>query len=573
MRLLLILLGTAALTACAATPKPQAQAPATEAAAVPAGVGEAAGPYGLFLAGNAALSGGRAGEAEALFARAAAAMPDNSVLRNRTFAAALASGDIAKAASLAPLEGDADARSLGRLTKAVHALASGRGKEAQAALGGEPLAGAHGLTAALVKPWTAAAAGDLAGALDPGAEGPEAAALVAALGQLGRIDLLDRAGRHAEADALVAKFDAVQAPVQVVLRHGGYLERRRRSAEAAALYERALQARADEPALQAALARARTGRDAPPPFTFRQGAAQALLVPAVVLAGARQTEPALAYLRMALHLDPELDEAWVMVGEVLSTEGDLDGARRAFLKPKAGSPHFTTARSRLAYALQEKGRTAEALEVARAAAAAAPADSSLQTTYGALLIEQKRFDEAVAVFDRLIAAQGERDWRTWFLRGTAHERAGRWAQAERDLQRARTLSPEEPEVLNYLGYTWVDRGERLQEAFGMIERAVQLRPRSGAIVDSLGWAHYRLGRFPEAVKALERAAELEPGDPTINDHLGDAYWRVGRVVEAHFQWRRVLTLQPEPAVRAAAEAKLASPAGPDAVARAVAAAP
>ena len=187
-------------------------------------------------------------------------------------------------------------------------------------------------------------------------------------------------------------------------------------------------------------------------------------------------------------------------------------------------------------------------------------------------MEAKRYDEAVALFDRQLAADGS-DWRTWFLRGTAHERAGRWSLAEQDLKQALALAPEEPEVLNYLGYTWVDRGERLAEALGMLERAVRLRPRSGAIVDSLGWAQYRLGNFAEAVQTLERAAELEPGDPTINDHLGDAYWRTGRKVEAHFQWRRVLSLEPEAPVRAAAETKLASMLGPDAVSRAVAVAP
>ena len=548
MRVLLVLLSATALTACA-------------------------GAYGLFLAGHAALGDGRAREAEALFARAAASTPDNGVLKARAFHAALAAGDVKKAAELAPAGGDADDRSLGRLARAVDALASGQGKAAHVLLTAEPLAGAHGLTASLLKPWTAAASGDWGTALGAAEGDTDARRLVAALGEIGRVDLLERAGRHAEAEALIAGLDAAQAPTQTVLRQGAYLERRRKAADAVRLYEKALKGRPGDLTLQAALRRARTGRAAPAAPTIREGAAQALLIPAVVLAGAQQTEPALAYLRLALHLDPTMDEAWVALGEVLSGHDDLEGARNAFLKPAPGSPQFAAARARLAYVLQEQGRIPEALETARAAAALSPDDLALQSTYGALLMETGRNDEAVALFDRMIAGDGAQDWRSWYLRGTAHERAGRWTLAERDLRQALVLAPEEPEVLNYLGYSWVDRGERLQEALGMIERAVSLRPRSGAIVDSLGWAHYRLGDFGKAVQLLERAAELEPGDPTINDHLGDAYWRTGRKVEAHFQWRRVLTLEPDAKVRGEAETKLASAAGPDAVARAVAVGP
>jgi Flp pilus assembly protein TadD len=128
--------------------------------------------------------------------------------------------------------------------------------------------------------------------------------------------------------------------------------------------------------------------------------------------------------------------------------------------------------------------------------------------------------------------------------------------------KALSLRPDEAELLNYLGYAWIDRGERLQEAMGMVEKAVAANPRSGAIVDSLGWAHYRLGNYKKAVEILEQAVELEAGDPEINNHLGDAYWMVGRKDEAGFQWRRVLTLKPDDKIRADAEQKLASGLGP-----------
>ena len=141
-------------------------------------------------------------------------------------------------------------------------------------------------------------------------------------------------------------------------------------------------------------------------------------------------------------------------------------------------------------------------------------------------------------------------------RAAARERLGRWPEAEADLQRALVLSPEQPDILNYLGYSWIDRGVRLQEGLAMIQRAVALRPASGAVIDSLGWAYFRLGDYAQALEHIERAVELQPADATLNDHLGDVYWRLGRRIEARFQWRRALSLAPD--APASIEAKMAA---------------
>ncbi|MGF1545244.1 MAG: tetratricopeptide repeat protein, partial [Parvularculaceae bacterium] len=148
-------------------------------------------------------------------------------------------------------------------------------------------------------------------------------------------------------------------------------------------------------------------------------------------------------------------------------------------------------------------------------------------------------------------------WRYFIIRGGARLEADLWPGAEADLKKALELAPNEATTLNYLGYSWVERGLHLDEAFDLIERAVALAPQSGAVTDSLGWAHYQLGDYEKAVANLERAATLEPGDPTITDHLGDAYWRQGRRREARFQWRRALELDPAEDVRAKIETKLA----------------
>ena len=144
----------------------------------------------------------------------------------------------------------------------------------------------------------------------------------------------------------------------------------------------------------------------------------------------------------------------------------------------------------------------------------------------------------------------------YYYRGICEERSKQWSKAEADMRKALELQPEQPHVLNYLGYSWIDQGINLDEGMKMIKRAVDQRPDDGYIVDSLGWAYYRIGNYEEAVKNLERAIDLKPEDPTINDHLGDAYWRVGRTLEAKFQWAHARDLKPEPEDLPKIEAKI-----------------
>jgi Flp pilus assembly protein TadD len=185
---------------------------------------------------------------------------------------------------------------------------------------------------------------------------------------------------------------------------------------------------------------------------------------------------------------------------------------------------------------------------------------------GDILREKKRFPAAVEAYDEAVArlhAEGMPErWSLYYSRGIALERSGQWKRAEADLLHALQLKPDQPLVLNYLGYTWIDRGEHLQRALKMIEKAVSLRPDDGYIVDSLGWAHYRLGQYKQAIEYLEKAIELVPDDPTINDHLGDAYWQVGRESEARYQWRQALQFGPEKEEIKPLEAKIARGLGP-----------
>ena len=552
------------LAACASAQAPQLRG--AEAGRVEPDEGASA--YGLYLAGEAALDDGAAGVAAGYLRQAAQRAPQDAELKSRAFAAALLAGEVEEAAALAPATpSDTGAYALGQLTRAVVELSQDHDRAAYDRLA--PVAmGEHWAAAALVRPWAAAGAGDTAASIAPVDASQERA--VEAFGQLNHAALLERAHRF---DAAEAAFAGQSTRGGVfALAYGAYLERRDRRLEAQVLYDKVLSKDPTDPAFTLARARVAAARPAPPIPSVRSGAAQALVGPAALLLAQKQTEAGLAYLRLALTLDPTLSEAWVLVGDALEAQHDLAGARAAYAKVPTGSPEYATAQGRIALDLQEDGQKDQALSVAKALAATRADDPHSLLVLADLYRDDERYPDAVQTLDRLIAQvqpTTAADWRLYYLRGAALEREGQWARAEADLQKALDLKPADPEIMNYLGFAWADRGERLGEAVRLLQRANLLEPDSGAYVDSLGWAHYRLGQYPQAVRELERAASLDPADPDINTHLGDAYWRTGRRLEAQYQWRRVLTLEPDATTRVAIQDRLAHglPAGPPAAAQ------
>ena len=190
-----------------------------------------------------------------------------------------------------------------------------------------------------------------------------------------------------------------------------------------------------------------------------------------------------------------------------------------------------------------------------------PRDLTAWTALGDAYRDQEKFTESAAAYDHavgLLGADKNTSWPLYYARGIAEERSHHWDAAESDLKHALQLSPEQPQVLNYLGYSWVDQGRHLPEALSMLEKAHSLSPFDGYIADSVGWAYYRLGRYQDAVKLLENAIQLVPGDSTVNEHLGDAYWKIGRKLDARFQWSHALAFGPDPTAKAELEKKLAS---------------
>ncbi|MGO4738316.1 tetratricopeptide repeat protein [Bosea sp. 2KB_26] len=288
--------------------------------------------------------------------------------------------------------------------------------------------------------------------------------------------------------------------------------------------------------------------------TAQQGAAEVLY--GLASAGNRQGDEAAAllYLRLALYLDPNHDLAVLTLGDILERAKQLDDAVTVYNSMPSSSPLASNAEIQSGLALEALGKSDEAVKHLEALIAARPDDVDALSALGNVYRSRKRFAEAADTYDKAIAklaSPGRSNWDLYYFRGIARERIKRWAEAEEDLRKALELMPEalgreRALVLNYLGYSLVDQHLKLDEALGMLRRAVELRPRDGYITDSLGWAYYRLGRYTEATRELERAMELRPSDPVINDHLGDVYWRVDRKLEAVFQWNAARDLSPEP---------------------------
>jgi tetratricopeptide (TPR) repeat protein len=299
--------------------------------------------------------------------------------------------------------------------------------------------------------------------------------------------------------------------------------------------------------------------------TAQEGAGEVLY--GLGSAGSTQGDelPAVVYLRLALYLAPEHALARLTLADTLDRMKQPEKANEAYAQIPATSPLKLNADIQIGLNLEQAGKGDEALQYLDAAMKAHPDDIDVITALGNVQRSRKKYEEAAETYSRAIALIGDRPqanfWTTYYFRGTAYERAKQWPKAEADLKKALELVPAsqpaaKAQVLNYLGYSWVDQKINIDDAFKLLKQAADASPRDGMIVDSLGWAYFRLGRWDDAVRELEKAVELKPGDPTINDHLGDAYWRAGRRLEGKFQWQHAKDLNPEPDDLAQINAKL-----------------
>lgn len=298
-------------------------------------------------------------------------------------------------------------------------------------------------------------------------------------------------------------------------------------------------------------------------LTPQEGMAEALFAAAELLL---QNEPnlarmqiATAYAQAALHVNPQLTVAKAFIGSAFTARGRYEEANAILSSIPKSEPGAMESRMQVASNLAALGQTDAALAALRELLKDRPQWAEVHIAVGDLLRREERFGEAVAEYTaalKLRPAQAEENWAIHYTRGISYERTKDWTNAEKDFKRALELKPGEPSVLNYLGYSYLDRGVNLKEARRLIELAYSKRPDDGYIIDSLGWMLFVLGEYDKAVVHLEKAVEAAPADATINEHLGDAYWKVGRRTEARYQWQRALTLDVEDAQRAAIGKKI-----------------
>lgn len=509
-------------------------------------------PFGAYLAGHYAGRQQDISSAADFMLQALASDPKNEQLLNRTFVLNAADGRRAKAVELARRIGPANQdQGLAGLVLAVDAAARGDMDAAAELLKRLPEKGLNSVTGPLLRSWAQVAKGDLDAAI------ARAAPLRNRNGfgvfyNLHVALINDVAGRMDAARVAYEKaLDAAGRPsLRLIWVVGNFYERIGEADRATELYRGVLDRNPDSTLFEAALTRLKTSvKPRPSVATPVEGMAEALFNLASLLSQERAEEIALVHAHLALWLRPDFDVANILVGEVLQGQGRGAEAIVVYRKIPAGSPFSWMAGLRIADELESLERIDEAVAELEELAAARPTRFEPLYRLGSLMRSRERFAEAVSAYDRAAERLGKPDRRYWslyYFRGIALERLSQWSRAEKDFLLALDLEPDQPFVLNYLAYSWVEKKLNLDKAKRMLARAVELRPDDGFIVDSLGWVYYRLGEYQKGVKFLERAVELKSQDPVINDHLGDVYWRVGRHQEARFQWRRALSLKPEP---------------------------
>lgn len=301
----------------------------------------------------------------------------------------------------------------------------------------------------------------------------------------------------------------------------------------------------------------------PQKVTPQQGMAEALYAVAELLVMSEPNEfraqISTAYAQSALYLNPDLDIARRFIGTTLAARGRYAESNAVLGNLKKSTPGYLDVQMQIAENYLRLNRNGDATSILLNILKERPNWTDAHVALGDILRDEKKYAEAITAYDSALKhapADKAENWVIHYARGVAAERAKNWDKAEKDLLKALELRPNEPNVLNYLGYSYLDRGEKMAEARRLIESAYKQRPNDGYIIDSYGWSLYKAGEYDKAVVSLEKAVEASPSDGTINEHLGDVYWKVGRRNEARFQWQRSLGLEIEDAQRDAIRTKL-----------------
>jgi len=520
---------------------------------------------GSYLAGRFARSQHETEAASEYYLQALARDPGNELLMDQAFLMALSDGSFDQAEALAvKIVEQQPANRMAQLFLGAADFKAGRYEAADKRILAASTGPIGELTGALARSWVKLAQGDVQAALDM-TEVPKQAEWAQFYLRYHRGLAADVAGRRQEARAAYEKvFKQDQRSLRTTLAAA-------RSASSAGdqklarsiIREHLEKSSSDGHPLARALRDELNGSEKPGLLinSPAEGLSEVFYGLGEALTGEGGVGVGILYLQLSLYLQPEFPFALAALANAHEATKRYAAANAVYERIPKGSPLDSSIEIRKAFNLNAMDQVDEAKAVLDKLAAADPNDLRIYDALGNIMRARKRYAEAVDYYSKAIALIPKPDkkhWTYYYSRGTSYERTKRWSQAEADLQKALQLNADQPLVLNYLGYSWVDQNRNLKEGMKLIEKAVTLKPDDGYIVDSLGWAHYRQGNYKDAVRYLERAVELRPEDPVLNDHLGDALWRVGREREARFQWDQSLTLSPEPEDVEKIKKKLAS---------------
>lgn len=517
---------------------------------------------GAFLVARTAAADRNAPAAAEALAQALALDPGNQTLTERLMQYRVQAGQVPEATALARkvLAFDSQQR-LARTLAGLDDLRQHRFARARRNFAESAYSPMGELTATLLSAWAWAGEGKLDAALKELDKLDKTESFANFKSFHGAL-IADYLKSPMRADVLYRKAnEQAGTSLRVAQAYGNYLERQGRKDQAQAVYAAFLAGGNDQNVLVGeALKAAQAGRK-PGPFIPRleDGVAEALFSLAAATNGDQTTDIALMYGQLAKSFGGDQPVIATLLGDILTDMKTYDQANAAYDTVPAASVLRANADTEIAINYQRMDRTDDAERQLAAVLARDPQNLTALMTLGNVYRNTENFQKAVDSYDRAVAlttAPGKEDWRLFYYRGIARERLKRWPEAEADFRKALELSPDEPSVLNYLGYSMIEKKINLGEAMAMVKKAVDARPNDGYIVDSLGWAYYQLGKYDEALPHLERAVELAASDPTIAEHLGDVYWQVGRKLEARFQWQHAKDNKPEPADLARIEAKL-----------------
>ena len=518
------------------------------------------GLAGSFLASRFAKEHQDLQEAAASIKDTLAKDPTNIRLQHEAMRMSLLAGNVPDAINYAKgLQDEATTDALVATLLMLDNVKAGKYDVASKLVAGAPPGGLYGIVRPVITEWLSIAAGDVSKQVDmqptidkAGFFAPFITYHMALMN-----DVIGNTSKAQEA-YVKASYDAGATPYRVVEAVANFYERQGNWAAAQKVFDDYATANPDSSLLPDKL----TPGDKPAPLVAnaKDGLAELFFTTASILFGEDSTQDTFLYLRIALDLKPDLPPAQLMLANLYEQVQDYKQAIAVYDGMAKGNVFYRRGQVRKALNLEALGQRGDAISLLDQLSKQYTSDTLAVITKGDMLREDQRYDEAADAYGEAIKRSQPlkpSEWPLFYARGISFERGGHWDKAEADFKKALELQPDQPDVLNYLAYSWLTMNKNLPQAKQYLETALQQRPDDAHIIDSMGEAQYLSGDFPGAVASFEKAVDLMPEDPTTNEHLGDAYWRVGRQTEAQFQWNRALTFKPDEATAAEIKDKLA----------------